>query len=135
MKIRMVAIILCSLILMACQGKKDIPEPEVSTVMKQLGMPQEGLQNEAAFLVQHHLDGNNLFIECYVKGVTFRDDSSLKDRGKIIVYINGKKQTEVQSAAFILKGLPSGKHHIRLEIVSLENKQFHLEKQFSVTVP
>lgn len=131
--------IVSSLLLMAC--KKDVPEPEVSAVinpviMNDVGRSNDKRKNESALIVHHHLDGNNLFVECIVKGVTFRDEQSTDvNKGKIVVYLNGNKQTEVRSAAFILKGLPSGHHEIKLDIVSPDNERYNLEKEFSVTIP
>lgn len=43
--------------------------------------------------------------------------------------------TEVYTAAFIVRGLPSGKHMIRLELVYNDGKMTGMMHEFEVTIP
>lgn len=138
-------VIICLLVfLIACS--REIPEPELklpvvlSKQLKNNYLPATSapmmVAKEDSFFVHHYLNGEDVFIECIVKGVSFRDEQfSTVKQGKIVVYLNGKKKTEVRSAAFILKGLPPGEHNIKLEVVSPENQTYDLKKEFSVSIP
>ncbi|UII57290.1 hypothetical protein LS684_07575 [Cytobacillus spongiae] len=128
--------------LVACQ--KDIPEPEnkikiipMSYVNTENDVPVSSIQNERKqerLSVHHHVKGTNLFVECMVKDISFRENSE-KSKGKILLYVDGKKKDEIHTAAFIVKGLTPGTHKIKLEIVKPNNKTLGLKKEFTVIVP
>lgn len=132
--------IACLILFIFLQGcQKDVPEPEVkfhvipmSTIHAEHDMPVLMEQRKDEFLVQHHVKGNSVFVECMVSNISFRDNS--KKQGKIIVHIDGKKKEEITSAAFIIKGLTKGTHHVKLEIVNLQNEPFDLQKEFTVSI-
>jgi hypothetical protein len=89
-----------------------------------------------ALFVQYESKGNNVFVECIVTGVTFREkDQSNQKVGKMIVWIDGKKKEEVSTAAFIIKDLAKGNHKLKLEVVDLHNKPYGLTKEFMVNIP
>ncbi|MGN7174796.1 hypothetical protein BK139_18020 [Paenibacillus sp. FSL R5-0490] len=135
-------ILLVIFVLAACQ--KDIPEPEtkaeanpaVNAVKAEQPVPVSGVESSARdpFFVRHQIKGKDVFIECIVQDVSFRKQSS-KEKGKIILYVNGKKKDEIHSAAFIIKGLPSGKHRIGLELVKGDRAEASLKRDFLVVIP
>ncbi|GHI01276.1 hypothetical protein [Neobacillus kokaensis] len=89
-----------------------------------------------ALFVQYKTKGNHVFVECIVTGITFRQSDYSKQKvGKIVVWINGKRKSEVDSAAFIIKGLTPGNHKIKLEVVKLNNVPYGLDKEFIVDIP
>ncbi|MDP4103826.1 MAG: hypothetical protein Q8935_02640 [Bacillota bacterium] len=89
-----------------------------------------------ALFVQYESKGNNVFVECIVTGVTFREkDASNQKAGKMIVWVDGKKSKEVSNAAFIIKDLTSGNHKLKLEVVDLHNKSYGITKEFMVNIP
>jgi hypothetical protein len=69
-----------------------------------------------------------------VQDVSFRKQSS-KEKGKILLYVNGKKKDEIHSAAFIVKGLPSGKHRIGLELIKGNSAEASSKREFIVVIP
>jgi hypothetical protein len=69
-----------------------------------------------------------------VQGISFSGQSA-KDKGKILLYVDGKKKEEIFSAAFIIKGLSSGKHRIRLELVKENQPISKLKREFYVSIP
>ncbi|MDF2858774.1 MAG: hypothetical protein K0Q87_4625 [Neobacillus sp.] len=88
-----------------------------------------------SFSVEHQVKGNNIFVECILSGISFRQSEKTRQKvGKLIVSIDGKKSQEVVSAAFILKSLPAGQHRIKLEVVSLNNEPYGLMKEFIVNI-
>lgn len=89
-----------------------------------------------ALFVQHKIKGDHVFIECIVTGITFRETEQATQKvGKMIVWIDGKRNSVVDSAAFIIKGLKPGNHKIKLEVVSLQNVPYGLDKEFMVNIP
>ena len=89
-----------------------------------------------SLFVQYESKGNNVFVECIVTGVTFRENNhSNRKVGKMIVWVDGKKSQEVSAAAFIIKDLAYGNHKLKLEVVDLHNKSYGLSKEFMVNIP
>ncbi|MCL6571622.1 MAG: hypothetical protein K6T88_08045, partial [Bacillus sp. (in: Bacteria)] len=75
--------------------------------------------------VKHEIKGNLVLIECIVTGISFREfDNSKQKIGKIVVWIDGKKNTEAASAAFIIKGLKPGSHKVMVEMVNLNDEPY-----------
>lgn len=128
-------------VLAACQ--KDLPEPEtkmeaipVKEVEAASLMPLSGVESAAKdpFFVRHQVKGRDIFVECIVQDVSFRKQSS-KEKGKILLYVNGKKKDEIHSAAFIVKGLPSGKHRIGLKLIKGNSAEASSKREFIVVIP
>lgn len=120
---------------------KEIPEPELKTnlqsghFLQATTIPVFTTNKHVDFTVYHHVKGKDVLVECVANGVSFRGDNQTdKEQGKIIVYINGNKTKEIQSAIFILKDMPSGKHEIKLELVKLNNETYDITKQFVVEI-
>lgn len=124
--------VLAILLLAACQNDK--PEPPktnqhflfLQSKKVEASSLKEKSQEGDPFFVKHHINGSDVFIECIVKGASFRDKQA-----KISVYIDGKKHDEVTNAAFILKGLEDGQHHIRLV---LKTNQQSIQEEFTVQI-
>ncbi|ABO66337.1 MULTISPECIES: hypothetical protein [Geobacillus] len=82
--------------------------------------------------VKHQVQGNDVLIECFAAQFPFRKGNG---GGHINVYVNEQKVTEVYTAAFIVRGLPSGKHVIRLELVYNDGKVTGMTHEFDVDIP
>lgn len=136
-KMKYISIFFLLLNITGCQ--KELPEPEVkfqvvpmSTINTEHDLPVAIEQGREPFMVQHHVKGDNVFVECMIPNISFREDS--KNKGKIILMIDGKKREEIHTAAFIIKGLGRGTHQISLEVVTPNNEPYHLKKEFAVSV-
>lgn len=86
--------------------------------------------------VQSRTKGNNVFVECVLSGISFRQ-SEQNDRkvGKLVIWLDGKRTKEVNSAAFIIKDLPPGEHSVKLEVVDLKNVPYGVTQEFLVNIP
>ena len=82
--------------------------------------------------VKHDVKGNNVLIECIAPSFPFQNGT---DGGHVNVYVNGQKVNEVYTAAFMLRGLPTGKHMVRIELVYNDGKITGLSHEFTVTIP
>lgn len=122
-------------ILTGCQ--KDllfIGHPNIASAKGPMGSQND--EGIPALFVQYESKGNNVFVECIVTGVTFREkDQSNRKVGKMIVWVDGKKNKEVSTAAFIIKDLATGNHKLKLEVVDLHNKPYGLSKEFMINIP
>jgi hypothetical protein len=140
--IRNLSFILFLFVLAACQ--KDIPEPEtklevepVNAIELASDIPVSGVESSSTknpFYVRHQVRGREVLVECIVQGISFSGQSA-KDKGKILLYVDGKKKEDISSAAFIIKGLSSGKHRIRLELVKENQPSSKLKREFYVSIP
>jgi hypothetical protein len=128
-----------------CQ--RDLPKPEtkpkvvpidLTTVKNKelVSVFYTSAQEIPSIFVQHQLKGNDVLIECIVTGISFRDNNQRGQKtGKIVVLVDGKRNSVVTAAAFIIKGLNQGRHRIKLEVVNLNNEPYGLMKEFMVNVP
>ncbi|MCM3114059.1 hypothetical protein M3610_01990 [Neobacillus sp. MER 74] len=88
-----------------------------------------------SLFVHHQIKGETVLINCVVSGISFREtDHSKKNLGKLVIWIDGKKKSEVKAAAFIIKGLSPGSHRVKLEVVDLNNQPYGMEKEFMVNI-
>lgn len=88
--------------------------------------------------VKHQVKGNDIYVECVISNFTFskREDKKINQTGTgyLQLYLNGKKIDNIYTAAFIIKGLPVGKHLIKLELVRNDGTPYSIEKEFDVTI-
>ncbi|MEH7118719.1 hypothetical protein V7128_15030 [Neobacillus vireti] len=133
--------------LLAAGCERQLSKPEIKTNLlpiEQTMNVKPGLvpvfnpsRNEIpALFVSYETKGKQVFVECQVTGISFRNaDNDRQKAGKMVVWVDGIRRSEVRSAAFIIKDLSPGKHRLRLEVVSLQNEPFGLSKQMMVIIP
>ncbi|MEH7122984.1 hypothetical protein V7122_24185 [Bacillus sp. JJ1532] len=134
--------ILCLFVgLAGCQNDKPKPETKlkiqpvnISNFNHDVPVLALTTSNKDLFYVNHQVKGKNIFIECVVPGITFRESNNA-NKGSIILYVDGKKKEKISSAAFIVKGVPTGTHRIKLEVVKDNHKKPIMKKEFYVTIP
>ncbi|WP_077211409.1 hypothetical protein [Bacillus dakarensis] len=127
------------LLLTACH--KDLPEPEAKSkvipmvsVETSQDVPVVGREDNQSFSVQHHVKNQNVFVECMIPNFSFREHH--KNKGKMVLYVDGEKKEEIKTAAFIIKGLTPGTHKIKLSVFKSDNDQTaSMEKEFTVDIP
>jgi hypothetical protein len=106
------------------------------TQVEAVPVNQKNQSKMPTLTVQHQVKGKNIFVECVLTGISFRQlEKTGQKVGKLIVSIDGKKSQEVVAAAFILKNLPAGEHKVKIEVVSLNNEPYGLMKEFLVNIP
>ncbi|CUA78945.1 hypothetical protein GCM10022628_19970 [Anoxybacillus suryakundensis] len=106
-----------------------------STVMSTHHLVAFAEQKQTLF-VKHHVKGNNVFVECIIDEFTFMKGTHPKKdgQGRIHIYVNGKRVSETTTAAFVIRGLPVGKHTIRLELVHNDASKYNVSHEFTVTI-
>ncbi|PIC06339.1 hypothetical protein CS060_00895 [Anoxybacillus flavithermus] len=93
-------------------------------------------EQKQMLFVKHHVKGNDVFVECIVDQFTFMKGTHPKKdgQGRIHIYVNGKRVSETTTAAFVIRGLPVGKHTIRLELVHNDASKYNVSHEFTVTI-
>lgn len=88
--------------------------------------------------VKHQVKGKDIYVECVISEFTFskRDHKKINQNGVgyLELYLNGNKIDNIYTAAFIIKGLPVGKHQIKLALVHNDGTPYNIQKEFDVTI-
>ncbi|SDG94023.1 hypothetical protein SAMN05192534_10181 [Alteribacillus persepolensis] len=106
----------------------DIDDNRAAPVMK-----MKGIQTDD-WTLQYKLKGKNLYIECVIPDFSLAKKEKGGD-GYVLVEMNGQAAAEMHQAAFIMKGLPPGKHSITIRPVpydgtpTVETIDFDIEIQ------
>jgi hypothetical protein len=136
---RYLAILILLFTFTACNNDK--PEPETKIRIEPIAGAEEAIPvlsqtGERSMNVKHQVRGSDVFIECIVTKFSFKSGKRKKadGEGHIDLYLNGKKIAEVSTAAFIVRGLPKGKHIIRLELVHNDSSKYGLHHEFEVNI-
>ncbi|WP_238583564.1 hypothetical protein [Anoxybacteroides amylolyticum] len=92
--------------------------------------------NAPTLHVKHEVRGKDVFVECVIDRFSFTKGVQRKKGGEghIDVYVNGQKVTEVFTAAFVVRGLPPGKHVMRLELVHNDATKYGIFHEFEVNI-
>jgi hypothetical protein len=116
---------------------KVVPVTNMNLVQSEiLPVAYQDSKEIPSFMVQYKTMGKNVFVECILRGISFRESEQTRQKvGKLIVWIDGKRNQEVSTAAFIIKSLPPGNHKVKLEVVNLNNVPYGLTKEFLVNIP
>lgn len=89
--------------------------------------------------VEHEVKEQDIYVECKINDFTFtkeRAGHTHKDgEGHLQLFIDGQKVDDLFQPSFIIKGLPSGEHIIKLVLVRNDREPYGVEEEFSVQVP
>jgi len=111
-RLRFMVPLFIPIFMVACQ--KEIPEPEIKSISFSSYEAVPATAKESAlgdpFFISHQVKGNDVYVECRVKGVSFRNDLAT-----IILTVDGKRMDEINHPAFIIKGLQKGSHQTRMK--------------------
>ncbi len=93
---------------------------------------------ELTMTVRHMVTNNDISVECYVPGFEFtkgEGKSQHDKKGYLKISVDHQKPFPVYKAAFVIKDLAKGNHHIRVSLVDINGEKIDgLEKQFFVQV-
>ncbi|WP_257350581.1 hypothetical protein [Pseudalkalibacillus decolorationis] len=85
--------------------------------------------------VRHMVANGNVFVECYVPDFDFEKEAADENEGHLVVSVDHQKPYPVYKAAFVVKDLSPGKHHIKVKLVGKDRSALKgMEKQFFVNV-
>ncbi|MCC3357594.1 hypothetical protein [Bacillus sp. REN16] len=92
---------------------------------------------ERTIQVEHHVRGNNVYLECVIPNFTFKQSGGLKQDGEghLNVIIDGTRTEKVSTAAFIIHGLSSGEHTLKIQVVHNDFTKYPLEHTINVQIP
>jgi hypothetical protein len=128
---KLLIVLAMSLLLILTGCKEEIPKPESFNLISKA----EAATEKKNISVKHVVQGKQVYVECIVPDVTFSNNNAGKRKGKIVVTVDGKRYQEYRTAAFIIKGMNKGIHHLKVEVHDLSNKSLGISKQFYITIP
>jgi uncharacterized lipoprotein YajG len=141
---KLLAAIVLFFMLVACGNSKPKPETTVKVVPITAVHQQEpavmevmSKQNQQEIHIQYQVKGHDVYIECYIPHFSFQKNKrkNVNGEGHLHLYLNGKMVDEITTAAFILKGLPAGKHTLKVEMVHNDSTTYHISKEVEVSIP
>jgi hypothetical protein len=134
---------ICLLTITAC-GTDDPkpPEAKADSIETSYNLEEAVLAstvvNEKNVTVRHQVKGKNVYVEVVVPGFNFSSADQKKNvigEGYLKLYLNGKKIDEIHQAAFIVKGLPTGKHSLKIELVHNDSTSYGVQEEIFVSIP
>ena len=126
-----------------CVEDKPKPESNVEIVPMQVAdLKQDSIevivhqQKSLELTIKHHVRNQDVYVECYIPHFTFKEKGGNKRNGEghIDVFVDGKKVNEMNTAAFIIKGLEKGVHEMRLEVIHNDSSSYDLTKTIEFTI-
>ncbi|MEB1809963.1 MAG: hypothetical protein LPK26_22155 [Bacillaceae bacterium] len=104
------------------------------------GIVQVSVSKDKRLLtVNHEVKGSDVYVECIIDQFTFAKEKAGKNHvdgeGHIQLFVDGQRVDSIYQAAFIIKGLPSGEHTIRLELVKNNYDLYEISEEFTVQIP
>lgn len=139
-KMAILFICLFTLVLGGCKEEQQKPESEVGSngeVMEVLSHSTLTKQNALSMKVHHQIKGTNIYMECIVTpDFHFRSTASVKKHGEgqVAVYLDNKRWETFTSGAFILKGVPQGRHEIKVKLLHNDRSEYGIEEGFQVEI-
>lgn len=91
---------------------------------------------ERTIHVEHHVRGNDVYLECIISNFTFKQSGGLKKDGEghLNVVIDGQRTEKISTAAFIIKGLSKGEHTLKIQVVHNDLTNYPLEHMIHVRI-
>ncbi|MFC0271166.1 hypothetical protein ACFFIX_06845 [Metabacillus herbersteinensis] len=132
----------CLGVISGCSNEKPRPEGKIEvnplqiTVLREEALEVVSLDQKRVMTVNHHIKGNNVYVECFVSNFSFKGNKQTKKNGEgyLNVYVDGKKVDEIATAAFVIKGLENGAHTIKIELVHNDSTSYHIKKTWKVEI-
>ncbi|RLQ95859.1 hypothetical protein [Falsibacillus albus] len=120
-----IALLLSVMLLGGCQSYIPEKHGEINAKAQTVSQSSAKKMN-----VKHVVRGKDVFVECVISSISLNG----KNPAKIAVYVDGRLNGDYQTAAFIIKGLPKGVHHIKLDLVNSNHSRYGVSKDFYVTI-
>lgn len=104
------------------------------------GIVQVSVSKDKRLLtVNHEVKGTDVYVECIIDQFTFAKEKAGKNHvdgeGHIQLFVDGQRVDSIYQAAFIIKGLPSGEHTIKIELVKNNYDLYEISEEFTVQIP
>ncbi|MFV8827026.1 hypothetical protein [Alkalihalobacterium sp. APHAB7] len=104
------------------------------------GIVQVSVSKDKRLLtVNHEEKGTDVYVECIIDQFTFAKEKAGKNHvdgeGHIQLFVDGQRVDSIYQAAFIIKGLPSGEHTIKIELVKNNYDLYEISEEFTVRIP
>jgi hypothetical protein len=128
-------VIAMMMVLGGCSNKPPEPENFANAVNSFWKTEEVAAMSSSApdnFHVQYMVKGNSVYVECYTRNYSFIAQKE-KPQAEVFVFLDGKLVDTMNTAAFIVKNVKSGTHHLTLELRQ-NGKKTGIENRFSVHI-
>ncbi|WP_099353557.1 hypothetical protein [Fredinandcohnia onubensis] len=91
---------------------------------------------ERTLHVNHHVRGNDVYLECIIPNFTFKQSGGHKNEGEghLNVLVDGRRTEKISTAAFIIKGLTKGEHTLKIQVVHNDLTNYNLDHTIHVQI-
>lgn len=91
---------------------------------------------ERTLHVNHHVRGNDVYLECMIPNFTFKQSGGHKTEGEghLNVIVDGQRTEKISTAAFIIKGLTKGEHTLKIQVVHNDLTNYNLDHTIHVHI-
>ena len=91
---------------------------------------------ERTLHVNHHVRGNDVYLECMIPNFTFKESGGHKNEGEghLNVIVDGQRTEKISTAAFIIKGLTKGEHTLKIKVVHNDLTNYNLDHTIHVQI-
>ncbi|MFE7064396.1 hypothetical protein ACFVAD_19885 [Sutcliffiella sp. NPDC057660] len=131
-------------LLTGCKEEKR-KEPEVMNHVNELATEVSLMSSQAkkpsgkslSMTIHHQIKGQHVYMECIVgPNFHFTDDSRKRKQGegRLHVYVDGKFLETKSQGAFILRGMPTGKHTITVKLMHNDQTEYGISDSFEVEI-
>ncbi|WP_299086923.1 hypothetical protein [uncultured Metabacillus sp.] len=139
---RLLALFVIILCLSGCTEDKPRPEGSVNVIPIQIAdVSKDAIEvvsqkSQSPFTIKHHVRNRAVYVECYIPNFIFKEAGGKKvaGEGHLTVYVDGKKVDDMNTAAFVVRGLEQGNHIITVEVVHNDSSSYNLKKTWEVTI-
>ena len=139
---RLLALVFILIGLTGCVEDKPRPKGSVNLVpLNVTNVSNDVIEvvshNQLASLnIKHHVRNQDVYVECYIPNFSFKEKGGNKviGEGHIVVFVDGKKIDDMNTAAFIVKGLERGVHEMMVEVVHNDSTTYDLKKTWTVSI-
>lgn len=91
------------------------------------------------FVVSYSLQQSDVYVELFKNNFHFTKENvgskHKEGEGHIRLHINDEHVDTVYEAGFIIKGLPKGKHEIKIELAQNDRTPYEIDETFTVCIP
>lgn len=123
-----ISYVLLLLIIFVSGCRQDIPQPDVLNA-------EASDKKQYNITMKHFVQGKDVLIECIAPDFSFSGKNKKGKQGKFLVYVDEQLYGEYETAAFVVKNLDKGAHHVKVELVNPSLQSYGWSRDFVVSIP
>lgn len=106
--------------------------------MKSIGLIDVTFSKEQEIALLHNVRDGNVFVECFVNDFSYSEERAgklhVEGEGHLRLYVNDELLATLYEGAFLIEGLPKGKHTIQIKLIKNDRTPYEAEETIEVTI-